>query len=67
MTTAATKQEKYSSPLDGGPDTLGRKEGRKEGAIVTVELFDNTFLSILAHQVESAGLGKSLLQRKELG
>ena len=46
--TTATKQEKYSSsfpplsPLDGGPNT--RVEGGKEGAIVIVELHNNTFL-----------------------
>ena len=46
--TPATKQEKYSlsplSPLDGGPNT--RLEG--EGAIVIVELHNNTFLGALA-------------------
>ena len=46
--TTATKQEKYSSSpplsLDGGPNT--RVE--EEGAIVIVELHNNTFPSCLA-------------------
>ena len=51
--TPATKQEKYSSsplsPLDGGPNTrLERGEGEREGAIVIVELHNNTFLGALA-------------------